>query len=71
MPMVIQNFAYDANNNTEYVGVAIQGSLDSDLQWRIEKLTWESDGVGGFRCISSRFSRSKVSWNGRSEHVYS
>lgn len=70
MPLPITNIAYDANNNAEYIGVAMQGDADDDATWRIEKMTWESDGAGGYRYLSSRFSKAGVKWSERAAGEY-
>ena len=70
MPLPITQISYDANGNAEYIGVAMQGSGTDATAWRIEKLSWESDGGTGWRYISSRFSKAGVVWDDRATGTY-
>jgi len=43
-----RRFAYDANDNVEYQGVALPGTATTGLRWIIFKYTWEAGSVSGF-----------------------
>lgn len=61
------NYAYDANNNTEYVGIASEwGASDSACKWTIFKLTL--NGVGNPTRIRS--TKSYVVWDNYLTETY-
>lgn len=61
----IVNRAYNASNQTEYMGYAPQGTATSTPQWVIRKYTYTSN------LITSERIAKNVDWDNKATHTYS
>ncbi len=62
----IQNYAYDANLQTQYEGYAPQGSATSETRWVIRKYTYDAN----LQVSTIRVAKD-VAWDDRSAVSYS
>jgi hypothetical protein len=66
--MVIDNVVNHAvwTDNPEYVGCALQGTLNSEPRWRIKKLLWSETG----HYAGSRLTKPNQVWDNRESLTY-
>jgi len=64
---LLRKFAYDADDNLEYIGMNLDISAsDSDSTWTIYRLTWDaSDNISAMRKVVDEAwsSRVTLSWS--------
>jgi len=60
----------DADGNPEYVGWAAPDVKDSETEWRIIKITWDSDGPTGIY-FANQVATYTLEWDEKGNYDYS
>lgn len=63
-PQVV--YAYDGNENLEYVGIGSWGAATSDAAWRIFKLTYDSNS----KILTQKSTQQFQVWDNRTGLTY-